>query len=177
VRVRERLCVELGAVRPRWDAWCARRGVTAGDGVRQLIAAAVNAEAGDRSIAIESGLAQPIVGESRSRVEIRLTVAERTAVEQRAVASGLNCNRWIAALIRAQLTREPQLGELEMHLLSASNLQLAVISRSLGEIMRGGDAELKRQSLAELGGIREQIDGHLRAVAGVIRTNLDRWSR
>lgn len=177
MRFRERLCVELGAVRPRWDAWCARRGVTAGEGVRQLIAAAVNAEARDRPVAIESGLTQPIVGESRSRIEIRLTAAEKMVVEQRAAASGLHSNRWIVALIRSQLTREPQLGTRELLLLSASNQQLAAISRSFGRLARGGGAGLTCQELADFGGIREQIDAHLRAVAGVIRANLDRWSR
>jgi leucine carboxyl methyltransferase len=47
----------------------------------------------DRPVAIESRLAGPIVGELRSRIEIRLTFAERKAVEQRAAASGLNSNR------------------------------------------------------------------------------------
>jgi hypothetical protein len=177
VRFRERLCVELGSVRPRWDAWCALRGVTVGEGVRQLIAAAVNAEANDRPVEIEYGLTRPIVGESRSRIEIRLTAAEKMVVEQRAAASGLHSNRWIVALVRAQLTREPQLGEQEMHLLSASNLQLAVINRSLGQLARGGGAGLTRQELADFMSIREQIDAHLRVVAGVIRANLDRWSR
>lgn len=177
MRVRERIYVELGAVRPRWDAWCARSGVSAGEGVRQLIAAALNAGSDDRPVAIESALAESIVGESRSRIEIRLTVAERDAVELRAATWGLNRNRWIVALVRAQLTREPQLGEQEMHLLSASNLHLAVISRLLGQIARGAGAELTCQDLADFGGIREQIDAHLRAVASVIRANLDRWSR
>ena len=176
MRVRERLCVELGAVRPRCDALCARRGVTAGEGVRQLIAAAVNAGPGDRPVAIESALAKPIVGESRSRIEIRLTVAERNAVALRAATWGLNRNRWIVALVRAQLTREPQFGGRELLLLSASNQQLAVISQSLGQLARGGRAALACQELAEFVGIREQIDTHLRAVTSVIRANLDRWS-
>jgi relaxase-like protein len=62
------------------------------------------------------------------------------------------------ALVRAQLTREPQLGEPEMYLLSASNLHLTVISRSLGQLMRGGEAELTRQDLTVLGSIRERLD-------------------
>ncbi|KAE8755323.1 plasmid stabilization protein [Paraburkholderia madseniana] len=177
MRFRERLCVELGAVRPRWDAWCARRGVTVGEGVRQLIAVAVNAEADDRPVEIESGLTRPIVGESRSRIEIRLTAAEKMVVEQRAAASGLHSNRWIVALIRAQLTGEPQLGARELLLLSASNQQLAVISRSLGQLARGGGAGFTCQELADFEGIREKIDAHLRAVTGVVRANLDRWSR
>jgi hypothetical protein len=133
-----------------------------GEGVRHLVAAA---------------LVRPVIGEPRSRIQIRLTVTERNVVDQRAAASGLNSNRWIVALVRAHLTREPQLGEQEMHLLSASNQQLAVISRSLGQLARSGGAQLTCQGLADLAGIREQIDAHLRAVARVIRANLDRWSR
>ena len=177
MRVRERLCVELGAVRPSWDAWCARRGVTAGEGVRQLIAIAINADAGDRPFAIDLGLGPPVVGEPRIRMEIRLTVAELKAVEQRALASGLNCNRWIVALVRAQLTREPQLGEGELFVLSASNQQLAAINRSLGQLVRGKGAQLANQDPTDFKSIREQINAHLRAVAAVMRANLDRWSR
>jgi hypothetical protein len=98
-------------------------------------------------------------------------------LEQRAAALGLHSNRWIVALIRAQLTREPQLGTRELLLLSTSNQQLAVISRSLGQLARGGGVGLTCQELADFEGIREQIDAHLRAVVSVIRANLDRWSR
>ncbi|WP_434106217.1 plasmid stabilization protein [Paraburkholderia caffeinilytica] len=143
--------------------------------MRQLIAAAVNAEPRDRPVGIESALTKSIVGESRSRIEIRLTVAERNAVALRAAAWGLNSNRWIVALVRTQLTREPQLGGRELLLLSVSNQQLAVIGRLLGQLARGGGAALTCQKLADFGGIREQIDTHLRAVTGVIRANLDRW--
>jgi len=47
MRVRERLYVELGGMRPDWNRWCMRRGVTTGEGVRQLIAAALGADAED----------------------------------------------------------------------------------------------------------------------------------
>jgi hypothetical protein len=175
--IRERVCVELGALRPRWDAWCTRRGVTTSDGVRQLIALAVNAEEGDRAIAIESEPARAMFEASRSRIELRLTVAERQAVEQRAGPLGLNSNRWIVSLVRAQLTREPQVGQRELLELCASNQQLAVINRSLGQIARGYEPHLLRQNLTELDDIRNRLDGHLLAVARVIRANLDRWSR
>jgi hypothetical protein len=177
VRTRERLCVELGEVKPSWDAWCARRGLTAGEGVRKLIVDAVNVRRDGQPVAIESGLSLPIAGEPRSRVEIRLTVAERAAVDLHAARLGLNSNRWVVALIRAQLTREPQLGERELLLLSASNQQLALISRSLAQLARSGGVPLICPSLADLLSVREQIGTHLRVVADVIRANLDRWGR
>ncbi|RQS69170.1 plasmid stabilization protein [Burkholderia sp. Bp8963] len=176
--VRERLCVELGPVRLRWDDWCARRGLTSGEGVRQLVAIAIRDDAHGESGAITSGLPRPVVGEPRSRIEIRLTVAELNAVEQRAAALGLSGNRWIASLVRAQLTREPQLGEHEMHALSVSNQRLAEIRRLLAHVVRADGMALVRRDLTlDWAEMRRQIDDHLRATAGVIRANLDRWSR
>lgn len=176
--VRERLCLELGAIRLRWDDWCARRGLTAGEGVRQLIAIAIRDDMNGESCAIISGLPRPIVGEPRSRIEVRLTVAELRAVEQRAAALGLSGNRWIVSLVRAQFTREPQLGEREMRALSASSQQLAGISRLLGQLARVGETELVHRELtSDWTDLRKQIDDHLRIAADVIRANLDRWSR
>jgi len=178
VVVRERLCVELGSVRLRWDDWCAQRGLTAGEGARQLITAAVLDDRGAQSGAAGPALGRSVVGEPRTRIEIRLTVAELAAVEARATASGLSGNRWIVSLIRAQLTREPQLGAHEMRALSESSQQLAGINRLLGQLVRGrgiGLAESERPP--DWGEMRDQIDAHLRTISAVIRANLDRWSR
>jgi hypothetical protein len=119
-----------------------------------------------------------IVGEPRTRIEIRLTLAELEAVERRAVASGLTSNRWVVALIRAQFMKEPQFGVHEMQMLTDSNRQLAGINRWLGQIARDGSlTDLGRNAGGNMDAIREVIDVHLRAVAAVIRANLDRWSR
>ncbi|SHJ40343.1 plasmid stabilization protein [Paraburkholderia terricola] len=178
MRVRERLCVELAALRPDWEAWCARRGVTTAEGVRQLITAALDAEDADRDVPVETATRSTAVDEPRARVEIRLIQSELEAVDKRAVASGLTCNRWILALIRAQLTREPQLGQIEMRLLSDSNRQLATVSRWLAQLARDASAgRLPPDREPNLGAVRQLIDAHLRAVTAVIRANLDRWSR
>ncbi|WP_322104047.1 plasmid stabilization protein [Paraburkholderia sp. J41] len=175
--MRERLCVELGTAKLRWDDWCARRGLTAGEGARQVIVAAIGDDGGEPSITSGIRLASPVVGEPRTRIEIRLTAVELVAVEQRATASGLSCNRWIVSLVRAQLTREPQLGEHEMRALSASSQQLADINRVLGRLLRAGSTELVDADQMGWADIRDRIDAHLRASAAVIRANLDRWSR
>jgi len=178
VVVRERLCVELGAVRLSWDDWCARRGLTAGEGARQLIVAAIRDDGRALSVTSETRLASPVVGEPRTRIEIRLTTAELAAVEQQATALGLTGNRWIVSLVRAQLTHEPQLGEHEMRALSASSQQLADINRVLGRLMRAGSTELAGSDrMMDWAEMRDRIDAHLRASAAVIRANLDRWSR
>ncbi|AFT86204.1 plasmid stabilization protein [Paraburkholderia phenoliruptrix] len=178
MRTRERLCVELAGIRPEWDQWCACRGVTAGEGVRQLITAALGASDGHGDLAAGAPLCRTEVGDPRARIEIRLTSAELEAVDQRATASGLTSNRWIVALIRAQLMREPQFGERELRLLSDSNQHLATVGRWLAQLARDAMAgRLLRDESPDIGAVRQQIDHHLRAVAAVIRANLDRWSR
>ena len=114
MRVRERLCVELGSMRRDWDRWCVRRGLTVGEGARQLVAAALRAEAGNDDLEIDADVRWTAVGDPRIRIEVRLTAAELEAVELRAEASGLTANRWIVALIRAQLMPEPRPGAREM---------------------------------------------------------------
>lgn len=178
MRRRERLCVELAGMRSEWEAWCVRRGVTAGDGVRQLITAALDAKEGDRDAPAGTAVRSSAIDEPRTRIEVRLTRSELVGVDKRAAAAGLSSNRWIVALVRAQLTREPQLGEIEMRLLSDSNQQLAAISLWLAQLARdvaAGRSTLDREP--NIGAVRHQIDVHLRAVGAVIRANLDRWSR
>ena len=175
-RLRERLCVELGGMRPDWNRWCARRGLTSAEGARQLIAVALGADADEAKV--EAEVQWISIDEPRTRIEIRLMHTEQEWVEQRAAAFGMTCNRWIVALVRAQLTREPQFGVQEMRLLSDSNQQLAAISRWLGQLAREDrTSHMERKGNNQVGVIRDQIDVHLRAVAAVIRANLDRWSR
>jgi hypothetical protein len=171
VVARERLCVELGAARLRWDDWCARRGLTAGEGARGLIMDAIHDDDDAQSDIGTPDLTKSVVGEPRTRIEIRLTAPELAGVEQRARVAGLSGNRWIVSLIRAQLTHKPQFGEYEMRALSESSHQLADINRLLGQLVRSGVVELAWVD------IRNRIDAHLHATSAVIRANLDRWSR
>ncbi|SEA59753.1 hypothetical protein [Paraburkholderia sartisoli] len=180
MKARSRLCIELGKMKPGWDDWCAVHDVTPAEGVRQLILDAITADEPEHRAEGTGVMRWTPAGEHRERIEIRLTVSELRAVGQRAAASGFTTNRWVVALIRAQLTRVPQFGEQEMALLAASSHVLATISRSLGSVIR----ELERDGMAVvaddghlLTGLKAQIDVHLRAVSELVRANIDRWSR
>ncbi|WP_175004353.1 plasmid stabilization protein [Burkholderia lata] len=176
--VRERLCVELGAIRLRWDDWCARRGLTTGEGVRHLIATAIGDDADGESGTTMWRLPRPVVGEPHHRIEIRLTSAELNAVDRCAAARGLRSNRWIVSLVRAQLTREPQLGEPELSALFVSNQRLAEISRLLAKLARADETEpVCGDLMFEWAELRKRVDEHLRTTAAIMRANLDRWSR
>jgi len=170
---RARLCVELGRAKSRWEAWCALYGITEADAVRQLVHGVLSRdEPSDGTPWCERR--HLLVEGHRERVEIRLTREELDAATQRALASGLNVNRWVVAVIRAQLVHEPQLGEREMRLLADSNQHLATIVTLLGRLQAHGGA---RDAGRVLEDTRAVIDTHLRTVMQVLRANLDRWSR
>ncbi|CAN7439104.1 plasmid stabilization protein [Caballeronia sp. LjRoot29] len=180
MNTRARLSIDLGEIKPRWDDWCALHDVTPAQGVRQLILDAVAADEPNCRAGCADFMRSPPVGEHRERLEIRLTRPELHAVERQATTCGFTANRWVVAMIRAQLTHVPQFGEQEMVLLAASNHALARISRSLGPVIR----EIDRDGTAADAGnarllveLKTQIDAHLRAVSGLLRANIDRWSR
>lgn len=170
---RARLCVDLGRVKTRWEAWCALHGVTAADGVRQLVHGVLSQDESQDGAPGAGHLRLPLDGH-RERVEVRLTPGELEAARQRALTGGMNINRWIVAVIRAQFMHEPQLGEREMRLLADSNQHLATIVTLLGRLQAHGGA---RDAGRVLGDTRALIDTHLRTVMQVLRANLDRWSR
>ncbi|MEI7296265.1 plasmid stabilization protein [Paraburkholderia tropica] len=170
---RERLCVDLGPAKGRWEAWCAARSVTAADGVRQLVHGALAQDESSAPIA-DHVPGRSLLHGHRERVEIRLTQEELEAARQHAGAGGMNVNRWLVAVIRAQLVHEPQLGEREMRLLADSNQQMATLIVLLGRLQARGDSGDARRVVETA---RSVIDAHLRAVTQLLRANLDRWSR
>lgn len=170
---RARLCVDLGSAKPRWEAWCTLHGVTAADGVRQLVYGVLAHDESSDTVPEREPRCLSSDGH-RERIEIRITQDELDASRQRALAAGLNANRWMAAAIRAQLVHEPQLGEHEMRLLADSNQHLATIVTLLGRLQAHGGGHDAAHTLE---GMRAVIDMHLRTVTRVLRANLDRWSR
>ncbi|CAM2189068.1 hypothetical protein QZM64_14200 [Burkholderia cepacia] len=171
-QARARLSVELGTLKPEWEAWCAHRGVTPSEGLRQFAAKAIES-CTDRPDTRPSLLVRDGPG---IRIGIGLTHTEHAYVRAAAYVSGFTANRWIVALIRAHFTNEPQLGNRELALLAQSNQQLATIRKLLGELLRRQDASPSRDTLS-WEHTRVAIDAHLRTVARLLRSNLDRWSR
>lgn len=180
MKARLRLSVELGEIKQRWDDWCVQRDITSSEAARRLIIDVLGADDGESAVEGADLMRWTPVGEPRERLEIRLTISELQALRHQAAAGGFSANSWVVALVRAQLAHEPQFGEQEMALLATSNQSLAVISRSLGALLR----DVRRQNIQDDGvsgrwmaEMKAQIDVHLRAVADLVRANIDRWSR
>jgi hypothetical protein len=174
VRTRARLAVELGPLKAQWEAYCQRTGVSASEAVRLLVG---------RELGSVSHTAQRFVpadiGAPRQRIEIRLTPNEFVALRDVADATGFSVNRWLVAMVRAQLASEPQFGQHELAVLAASNSQLAAIGRNLNQIARALNAHelVEAYRLKVLETLKTEVDTHLDAVNRIIRANLDRWNR
>jgi hypothetical protein len=184
VKVHAHLRIELGELKPCWDKWCAQRGLRPQEAARQLMLDALRGDVSLHDPVVGAAMGPPDI-EERQDFRIRLTPTERSAVRLRASASGFSGNRWVVALIRAHLANEPQFEEAELQVVAASNQQLAGLVRLLAGHARAceqeagseqtsrRDAVVSRQQFEEL---KQTLDAHLRAVAALIRANLDRWS-
>jgi len=171
-QVRSRLSVELGTLKLQWATWCAQRGVTPSEELRRIVAETVRIGKNQR----ETPQALPACDGPCERVSIGLTDVELDRVRGIAYVHGFTPNRWIVALVRAQLTGEPQLSNREMILVAESNKQLATIRTLLSECARGAAAADCHKSI-DWEQIRTAIEAHMRTVAKLLRSNLDRWSR
>ncbi|KWO47957.1 hypothetical protein WT97_07805 [Burkholderia sp. MSMB1459WGS] len=171
-RTRARIAVELGTLKPIWTAWCAQHGVTPGEGLRRLAAETME-------IAVDQPNMERLMetpSERDVRIGVGLTRAEMECVKAQAYLNGFTPNRWIAALVRAHLTKQPQFGNRELMLFAESNRQLAAIRTRLNALERRADANERMEGL-DWQQLRGEIDAHLRSVVRHLQSNLDRWGR
>jgi hypothetical protein len=171
------LSVQLGALKPRWESYCRSHGVSPSDAtrrvIRKLVGQEVRAESAIRTVAED-------MPRAKMRVEIRLTCEEHRAVTEAAMLAGFSINSWIVAIVRAQLTDRPQLGQYELEQLAASNTRILAIGRNLNQIARALNAKpteqpgYRREIIESLS---EAIKSHTAAVSAVIQSNVQRWSR
>jgi hypothetical protein len=116
----------------------------------------------------------------KKRIEVRILLSEWAMVESTATTEGFSPNVWIAAIVRARLGKEPQLGQYELEQLAASNTRLLAIGRNVNQIARAlnanptEDSAYRAEIIEELS---EAIKFHTSAVSAVIQSNVQRWSR
>lgn len=164
-----RIPVELKA---EWEAHCQSRGQSPSHAIRMVIQHLLKHESeGNRTCVSAHDPDQ-----SRARIELRLTTSERESVDRIAEQAGASPNRWIADLVRAFITHEPQLGMHELQVVGESNNQLRAIGRNLNQIalaLNRGDQS--RDASLVAGRLVTEINQHTEKVSSVIRSNLERW--
>lgn len=169
------LSVYLGAeMKDQWLTFCAANNTNSSEAMRNVVLKLTSRLANEPRI-FQVDHENPDLG--RRRVELRLTTTEFSGIEELAHQVGNSPNAWIINLIRANLTRSPQLGQHELQALGKSNSQLLAIDRNLNQIARWMNAN-KGSAQPELERIEQLyrfIVTHTEEVAAIMRCNIDRW--
>lgn len=175
--------VDLGELKDEWLAWCERQGVSPSQGLRSVVAKLTAVAPDDPRPGASLRARRGVRDTGRVRRELRLTVSEDAQLARRAAAEGFSPQKWLVALVRAQLTGEPQLGQREQDLLGESNLQLLGVARTLGKLAKlaaaphgsGAGEGAVPVDAALIHELRQYIERHVERAAGVIEANSERW--
>jgi hypothetical protein len=135
--------IDLLGLKDQWLAWCASQGATPSQAFRAIVQRLTGSS--DPVIATPAPEAAPLrtapPGEATvQRISLRLTASELDAVVQRAGVAAMTPSRWIRALVRSHLTREPQFGDRELEAVIQSTTQLRYIGRNLNQVAKGLNA-------------------------------------
>jgi hypothetical protein len=193
--------VDLRELRPVWDAWCAKEGLSSSEALRRLVSRLEPS----RALAAPSGAPKPLSGSQRvsARPRLLLSDEEWRQVEELAEKDEISPARWIVSLIRAYLSGGPQLcwPEVERLNLISSNLNrvgalLNTAVRQVNQIAAdrertkraGGRLESVEDSFLRMTEMaRERVErlfGELHralvdtreGVRGALRANAERWT-
>jgi len=183
---------EIGGLKKPWEEYCTANGVSSGEALCQVIQKLTGA---DRSGLPESSTRSEAkltrapaalstyegIEKKRHRIYLSLTESELRAVETRARADGFDkSTAWAIALIRANLTEQPQFGTQEISVLGESNRQLLSIGRNLNQIAyalnatRGKAVDRYDAELVEA--LAREVRKHVKKVGDVLRASIFRWT-
>ena len=171
---RSPISVDLMSYKAPWLAWCRRQGTTPSQAFREVARRLTAAEPSESPKLRVTGPAEP----SAKRLSARLTASELAAVERLAAAESMKPARWLVALVRSYLTREPQLGQAELAALSQSNAALRALGRNLNQVARALNTSPQVRVLFRVELIDEldrTVKAHAETVSKLLAANIERW--
>lgn len=168
------LCVRMPtALKEQFTDYCRKKGQTPSTAIRMIALHLLNRPKEDATAA-NIAHNEPDLG--RRRIEIRLSHSELELLQSIAIDHGSSPNKWICDLVRAHLSRQPQLGLKELMVVGESNRNLRALGRNLNQIARQAHREgLPASTYQRIGATYQLIDKHTKEVHQVIQSNLKRW--
>lgn len=169
------LSIYLGAdLKTRWLTFCATNGTTSSEAMRGV----VRKLTGRTSEPILFKALHEVPDRRKKRLELRLTESEFECICQLATEAGNSPNTWVINLLRANLTRTPQLNFNELQALGKSNSNLLAIGRNLNQVARWMNANMGSAppELAYIEHLYKHVVAHTEEVTKIMRSNLDRWT-
>lgn len=170
------ISADLGPLKQPWLAWCAKQKMPPSEALRQVLAKVMQGElpvSGPRGTEVRERREKP-----RVRVELHLTESEHRTLNALARAERFRVTKWIVALIRAHLIRQPQFGQAELAALARSNQQLLAIGRNLNQLAKAlntSPSDRKAFRVDLITELSSRIQDHTKTVSSVMRSNLERW--
>jgi hypothetical protein len=163
----------LGYKKP-WLDWCRANDTTSSAAFRQIAANLTSQVSGTQHLAVV--LDSPEKGTVKKKIS--LTPSEAKHAETLAHLEGFSLPKWIVATIRARLTATPQFGQLDIEVLSQSNLRLLAIGRNLNQIAKALNTSPQDRSVYNVEAIEEvraMIAVHTSHVSAALSANAKRW--
>jgi hypothetical protein len=168
--------VDLGELKAPWQAWCQHHGITPSHALRNALRQAM-----DRRISRAPAprlRVTPKRERATARMELNLTTSELAALKKMAGHEGYVPTKWLVAMVRTKLTRQPHVGQPELERLTRSNQQLLALGRNLNQIAKvlntspQNGAAFRVEVITELSRV---IRAHTDKVSDVLRGTVERW--
>lgn len=174
---RDRMSVDLGALRQQLDAYCRAHQTTPSVVIRRAVGDVLAGRVpGNEAVPVAELLTPE--AEKTDRLVLRLTVSERERISEIARAAGFKTDqRWIVAVLRSYLTKEPHFSDNEMSVLADSNFQLAAIGRNLNQIAKrlNSEPDVSGYRVDVIEDISQRIRRHTEFVSSLLQMNVERW--
>lgn len=170
------IVVDLKALRDPWLEWCKSRGLTPSEALRRILTAVVQDEPNSDVTPNPADFAGA-AGVARRRVEIRIPEAEFLALAAAADREGMSVPRWLAGLVRTQLSGDQLFVDHEVAVLARSNQLLLALGRNINQIAYNMNqrADSEALTLAQVDYVRAFLKTHVAEVAALLHASSRRW--
>lgn len=162
------------ALRKEWDAYCAKRGKAPAAQMRTLMEYLIRddmPEALRTWLAVQTGEAG-----DKQHVDLRLTLSEYAAAEQRAASEGVSLRHWLETCARASLVHDTEPVFAAADQLNRSSEHLQGVGRDLNEIAKRVNAgEPVKISVEQVERLTQYIQRHMDKMDVVTAHSLSRW--
>ena len=161
------------SIKERLQQRAAANGLSESEQLRALVLAFLDGAPASGTVPVESENAE------LERITVRLPAFLLESAKGRATALGMAPSRWIAALVQANLMKEPVTTETETEALQRCTYELSAIGRNLNQIARAlnqAPHETERVKLDTLKVLGESIARTRESIRALVRASRNVWS-
>lgn len=112
------------------------------------------------------------------QLTVRMASPLMQMTRARAASAGMSASRWIASLVKSNLSNAPIMTDSETEALRACNRELAVISRNLvhlTRVLRENPAETERLKCDQLAQLSDVVAANREVIQSLIRASQQYW--